>query len=167
MAGGITIQSQVLDELTPTLRALADAAADMTAPMDEISELLLDETEDHFRRETGPDGVPWQKSQRVLLEGGKTLFEHGDLYNALDRDSGPDFAQAGVLAAGGQVAYAAIHNFGGTIENAFGRGFTVRMPKREYLGLRPTTPDAIGAILTAHLVRATAASAASSGGAHA
>ena len=62
-----------------------------------------------FDSERGPDGVPWPKSARVKREGGKTLTDTARL-----RNSTTQIATARQVQRGTNVAYAAIHQFGGT-----------------------------------------------------
>lgn len=52
------------------------------------------------------------------------------LMGSLFMRSGDDFAEVGVPTS---IPYAAIHNFGGVIENGFGKGIRINMPKRQYL----------------------------------
>lgn len=53
-------------------------------PLLEIAGSVLEaSTVQHFDEEKGPGGVPWPKSQRALRDGGRTLFEFGDLYDSV------------------------------------------------------------------------------------
>jgi phage virion morphogenesis protein len=153
----ITIDRSLADQLA---RATAEAA-DLRPAMDEISEEMLTDTRRRFFAEVAPGGVPWKKSQRAIEKGGKTLQDKGFLLRSLDRRSGANFAEVGVTPGGPQEAYAAIHQFGGTIvpKNkktlSFGGRLAakVTMPARPYLGFDPDTAEDIREILSAHLRR--------------
>lgn len=140
------VRFDITDRVTPGLSALIAAGSDLTPEMAEISEAMLDHTHDRFAHEYGPDGVPWEPSRRVIEEGGRTLYQRGDLFNALDRDSGADFAQVGVIATGGPAVYARVHQEGATIKpkpgsgkralrTPFGPRRSVRIPARPFLGI--------------------------------
>lgn len=160
MAQGIFFEVEAIDALTPTLQRLKAAAQDLTPAMDEASEVMLRGTLQRFKDEEGPSGVPWQKSAAALEEGRKTLTKSGDLSNAVDRMSGSDFAAVGVYRIGGPGAYAAIHQFGGTIRpkagkalnTPFGYRASVKMPARPYLGFSDDDLAAIDKILLGHLL---------------
>ena len=158
------------DKLSPGLARIHGAAGDLTRPMALISEAMLDHTHDRFDHEYSPLGVPWEPSQRVLKEGGRTLFESGALRNALDRDSGADFAQVGVIATGGPAIYARILNDGGIItprgdrgdgkpaakalKTPFGPRASVTIPARPFLGIEERDRTSAEEILLAHLEEA-------------
>nr|WP_306300260.1 phage virion morphogenesis protein [Erythrobacter sp. LQ02-29] len=147
--------------LSEQLRAAIEGAEDLTPAMDDISERLLESTRRRFDTESGVSGVPWKKSRRAIEDGGKTLQDSGRLYRALDRRSGPTFAEVGVRAGGPPEIYAAIHQFGGTIRPRHKKALSfagrvvaqVVMPARPYLGFDPEDREDIVEVLTAHLRR--------------
>ena len=150
------------DRLSGPLGAMAAAAENFAPVMAEISEAVFDHTIDRFHHEYDPDGVPWEPSRRALDEGGRTLYDRGDLFNALDRESGDDYALVGVLGVGGPAIYAQIHQWGGAIRprassalnTPFGPRASVNMPKRSYLGIEMRDITATEQIVEAHLLAA-------------
>lgn len=152
----------VEDTLTPGLARVRAAAENLAEPMKLISAAMIKHTRDRFDHEYSPEGVPWEPSRRVIEKGGKTLFEHGDLRNALDRDSGADFAQVGVIASAGPAIYAAIHQNGGIItprtskalKTPFGPRGSVIIPARPFLGIEERDRTSAEQILTEHLEEA-------------
>ncbi len=151
MSGGLVISVDTVDALAPTLRRLRAAASDLSVPMAEASEVMLDGTLDRFQQEEDPLGVPWRKSAAAIEEGRKTLQKSGDLYNAIERQSGEDFAAVGVYGTGGPAIYGRIHQFGGTIRPKSGKA---TMPRRSYLGFSDEDIMAIDRILVGHLLSA-------------
>lgn len=162
MSGGLVIDIETIDQLGPTLRRLRAAAADLTVPMAEISEAMLDDTLDRFQAEHDPLGIPWKKSAAAIEEGRKTLRKSGDLYNAIERQSGEDFAAVGVYETGGPAIYGRIHQFGGTIKPKIGKALntpfgyraSVTMPRRQYLGISDEDIRNTDRILLRHLLSA-------------
>lgn len=162
MSGGLVISVDTVDALAPTLRRLRAAASDLSVPMADASEVMLDGTLDRFQQEEDPLGVPWKKSTAAIEEGRKTLQKSGDLYNAIERQSGEDFAAVGVYGTGGPAIYGRIHQFGGTIRpksgkalnTPFGYRASVTMPRRSYLGFSDEDIMAIDRILVGHLLSA-------------
>jgi len=90
-----------------------------------VAQLLGDATRERFRRETGPDGQPWQKLKRATIRRRETMGQTpitilrsnskgksgsslaGSINTASDADS---------ASIGTPKEYAAIHQFGGTIQ---------------------------------------------------
>lgn len=162
MSGGLVIGIDTHDALSPVLRNLREAAGDLSAPMAESSEVMFDGTLERFQDERDPLGTPWKKSQAAIDEERKTLQKSGDLYNAIERQSGQDFAAVGVYGTGGPAVYARIHQFGGTIRpkkakalnTPFGWRASVTMPRRAFLGFSDEDIIAIDRILVRHLLTA-------------
>ena len=95
----------------------------------------------------------WKPSQRALKKGGMTLSKSGALRRSIaprnngivpGKDRGTIIMIEGTkVSIGTTLAYAAIHNYGGTIKhpgtrNGFGRGIRIRphnivIPKRPFL----------------------------------
>ena len=151
----LKIERRLSDQLARAMRA----GSDLTLPMNEISDGMLDRVLNRFQAERSPAGVPWKKSQRAAETAGKTLQYQKYLYAALDRRSGAAFAEAGVKGGGPQETYAAIHQFGGTIRPkkkkalSFGGRLVskVIMPARPYLGFGDDDRADIETILRDHL----------------
>lgn len=168
MSGGLVLEIDTLDALAPTLRRMRAAAADLTLPMAEISEVMFEDTMENFAAESDPLGIPWEKSAAAIEEGRKTLQASHDLINAVDRLSGEDFAAVGVYRTGGPAIYGWIHQRGGTIKpkvgkalnTPFGYRASVRMPRRQYLGFSDEAIMQIDRILVRHLLGAMANGAA-------
>lgn len=162
MSGGLVIDVTTTDALSPTLRRLRAAASDLSAPMAEASEVMLEGTLERFQEERDPLGIPWKKSAAAIEGGRKTLQDSGDLYNAIDRQSDKDSAGVGVYRTGGPAIYGRIHQFGGTIRpkvgkalnTPFGYRASVTMPRRQFLGFSDDDIMAIDRILVGHLLRA-------------
>lgn len=99
-------------------RAFADSLLRLTAALDrpralydELGQSLIVSTQQRFLKEAGPDGVPWKPSKRAKRKGGKTLRLTNRLFQSISKqvsDQG--------LEVGTDVAYAAIHQFGGPIK---------------------------------------------------
>lgn len=83
----------------------------MKPAMENIGRVLKTGAQLRFRSTSGPDGAQWVKSWRASHEGGQTLSgPRRRLRNSITYD-----AQAGSVAVGTNVVYAAIHQFGGII----------------------------------------------------
>lgn len=92
----------------------------------EIGEALVSGTMQRFEDGVGPDGEPWEPSQRALATGGKTLVDTAQLRNSISA-----MATTDAVYVGSKVVYARIHQMGGKT----GRGHAVTMPARPYLGV--------------------------------
>ena len=108
-----------------------------------IGEQMVSATIERFENEEGPDGQPWEKSQRAEEEGGQTLTDDGILKGSVHYEASP-----ALVAWGSNDIRFAIHQFGGEIKpkKAGGRlvfeagGKTVfakkvTMPARESIGI--------------------------------
>jgi phage virion morphogenesis protein len=147
---GFELKLEGSDEALQALGAAADRL-DRPAPLfDLIGAMLVTSTRDRFERETDPEGTPWPPSIRARLEGGRTLFDSGQLANSLTHEADDQGVEVGT-----NVLYAAIHQFGGTIVPvsadalAFSIGGVpvfaqkVDIPRRAFLGLDAADRDAI------------------------
>lgn len=67
--------------------------------------------------------TPLQGKTRMLYKSVTTPGAPGNVYSV----------DAGKIIWGTNLVYAGIHNRGGVIKNGWGRGITIRIPKREYL----------------------------------
>jgi phage virion morphogenesis protein len=102
------------------LQALAGRLADARLMFREIAGILEHETEENFEAQGRPHWVPLAKSTvraRTKRNKGssvlKILQDRGILAGSISSEYGQDYAQIG-----SNVAYAAIHQFGGTIDHA-------------------------------------------------
>lgn len=82
----------------------------MQPAMENIGRALKTGAQLRFRTTSGPDGKEWAQSFRAKTGGGQTLSLTRRLRNSITYE-----AQAGSVAVGTNVAYAAIHQFGGVI----------------------------------------------------
>ena len=129
---------------------LARVAAVLESPrdaMDEIGRRLVSSALRRFESERGPDGRPWLRSARALAEGGRTLTDSGRLRASIAHSVAAD---GRAVLVGSDVAYAAIHQFGGPT----GTGRGVQLPARPYLGIDESDRDAIRRILARAIARA-------------
>lgn len=168
MSGGLVIDIETIDQLAPTLRRVREAALDLTEPMADLSAEFLSDHIDRFHAQRDPDGVPWQPSKEALEEGRPTLFKSGDLFNAMERGSGRDFAAVGIYTTGGPAIYARAHQDGATIrprrgkalKTPFGPRASVKLPRRAFIGFTDENIELIDRVLIRHLERAAAGGAA-------
>lgn len=178
MPGGIEIDITIREDVTVAIARLVAAGGDLTPVMGDIAGHLADTTRERFETSTGPDGVPWKPSRRVLgLDGsrsgfgpfqlsGKTLVLTGDLMNSIAENWGADFAEAGPERSGGAGVYALIHQEGGTIRPkkagalSFGGRIlaSVTIPARPYVGFNDVNADYVVGSIGDHLLAAFAES---------
>ncbi len=104
----ITVDDAGTAAILGQLAALMD---DMTPVMDEIGGHLVASTQMRFEDSKGPGGVAWKPSLRALKAKGQTLVESGRLKASITHEAGPKSVTVGT-----NVAYAAIHQFGGEIQ---------------------------------------------------
>jgi len=109
-----------------------------------IGAYLLRRTQEHFEQERDPEGQPWAalaastvESKRRRRKIQKTLQQDGDLRGGINYVA----SDAGV-AIGSPLPYSAIHQLGGKA----GRGRSVTIAPRPYLGLSDRDVDVISAI---------------------
>ena len=76
-----------------------------------IGETLASGAKGRFVSEEDPEGKEWQPSRRAQEEGGKTLTDTAQLRDSIDYATTTD-----KVMVGSNKAYAAIHQFGGTIK---------------------------------------------------
>jgi phage virion morphogenesis protein len=141
MAGAALVlqgYEQLLDQLGRAIERVEHPRAMYEA----MGASLVTSTQHRFETETDPDGNPWPKSIRVLVEGGRTLTDTTRLRQSITYEA----SDAGV-AVGTNLIYAAIHQFGGVIRAVAGPWLTfmvgghlvrkgeVTMPRRAFLGL--------------------------------
>jgi phage virion morphogenesis protein len=124
------------------LSGIVDLGEDQSGLMAVLGSFIENSTKDRFETEITPAGVPWLPSRRAIAEGGKTLTDKGHLRDSITYASSHDEAVIGT-----NLIYAAIHQFGGTIEAkdggklkfAHSNGFAVldqvTIPARPFFGL--------------------------------
>jgi phage virion morphogenesis protein len=143
----IEISGNALKELN----ALADLGEDATEILDDIGAFLdLDVTE-RFRNEQAPDGSKWQQSEAARTGKGRdpekpglTLTNTRDLAGSVTHNAENNTLEHGM----GEVAYAAIHHFGGEA----GRNKSVKLPARPLIGIEASQSDAILEMVTDWLI---------------
>jgi len=108
-------------ELKDALKRLAEHASDLTPVMQEIGNLLQNETELSFERQRSPAGRPWTPAKK---KRGLTLIDSGRLSHSFGYDAAKDS-----VAMGTNLVYAPIHHFGGRA----GRGKRTVLPARPFM----------------------------------
>jgi len=151
----------------------------LSPALTQIGELVVKSVQDNFEQGRSPDGVPWKPSRRAIKQGGKTLLDTGLLRDSLSKRVERDQVVVGVGRE-----YAAIHQFGGSInikghtrklrfrisrtgqsrfakkskanfeQDTTVRARTITMPARPYLGVRPADWPKIEDILRRHCLEA-------------
>ncbi len=144
-SAGIRIEVSIDDaRVRSALMRLISLGADPAPAMRDLAAYGEASTRERFHTETAPDGSRWKQSLRAQISGGKTLTASGHLGDSISSDSGRDWS-----AWGADSAYAAIHQFGGTIKpkmpggtlrfrlanGAFVSTKSVTLPARPYLGV--------------------------------
>lgn len=132
------------------------------ALMESVGEALVSGTLKRFDAEEDPEGNKWEPSGRAAEEGGQTLTSKGRLRDSIDRVATPD-----KVMVGSTLAYARIHQEGGTITPKTakklvftGRGGKkvavdkVTIPARPYLGVSEDDMDDVKAAMTNFLAGA-------------
>lgn len=116
MAGAM-LDVQVDDsQVGAVLAKLIERLGDIRTPLNDIAEYLHQATDERFLRQVSPDGAPWAPlapSTLARKKGPRTLRESGLLQDSMRHQvSGEE------LEFGTDRPYGAIHQFGGTIEQA-------------------------------------------------
>ena len=147
---GTSIDFEIDDrQVRQTLDRLIQAGVDLTDPMREIGEILLQHTQERFARGNSPAGVPWapldakyrrSKRKRKSRGADAILVLDDELRGGLAYDSGADWVELG-----SNRIYAATHQFG-----APDRG----IPRRPFLGFSADDHLAIEEILAKYLAEA-------------
>ena len=124
---GASVKVVVLDrELRWKLQALSRVR--LGRALDDVGQHVVSSTTERFAETSmAPDGAPWQPSQRALASGDRTLVLQGHLRDSITHDVDGDS-----VSVGSNLAYAAIHQYGG---EAGRRGARVSIPARPFLGL--------------------------------
>lgn len=129
----------------------AKELADCTPLLKEVGAAMVTSTVQRFVKSVDPDGNAWEKSGR----GGKTLVDTALLQNSIAAAVTSDS-----VLWGSNLAYARIHNDGGTIKPRKGKYLKfkgrdgndvfvteVTMPKRTFLGVNDEDKEEIAATI--------------------
>lgn len=148
--------------LDAALGQAAQKLGNTQALMESIGDALVSGTLKRFDAEEDPQGRKWEPSGRAAEEGGQTLTNIGRLRDSIDRVATPD-----KVMVGSNLAYARIHQEGGTITPKTakklvftGRGGKkvavdkVTIPARPYLGVSEDDMDDVKAAMTNFLAGA-------------
>lgn len=144
MAGtGIRIELQGLPHIDAVLGRLANA--DLRPLLDALGAEVETQTRRRISEEkTSPDGTPWtpwSESYAATRHGGQSLLQsEGHLRDSIQYQLLSD--NEAEVAAGSNLAYAAIHQFGG---EEVGKN----VPARPYLGLSDADVDDLAAVARA------------------
>lgn len=98
-------------ELQRQVDALGRRAANAKAAFDDIGLDMVAITERAFQDQRSPEGMPWAPSAAALAEGRQTLTDSKVLRGSFSYVAG----ESGVVF-GTNVPYAALHQFGGTVQ---------------------------------------------------
>lgn len=128
MQGGVSATIELDDAPIRALfgRLLA-FPAQLRSAADEIGEAMVASTQRRFAAETGPDGLKWKPSQRVVKHGGKTLQLTRRLYRSLVHNVIAAAASGASVEWGTNVAYAWVHQVGALL---YHRAGTVKINRR-------------------------------------
>lgn len=115
---GTSIKIEVADaEIATALKGLIAASGDLLPVFEDIGAALLFSSQRRFEAQAGPDGQPWAPFARSTLKRmpvrrkpPQLLRDRGRLYSSLTFA-----ADTGAVEIGTNLAYAAIHQFGGDI----------------------------------------------------
>jgi phage virion morphogenesis protein len=113
---------------------------DMTPAMREVGRIVKTETQQRFRDEESPEGVPWIPSVRALIEGGQTLTLTARLRRSITYQADHVSVEVGT-----NVVYGAVHQFGRSRTTSIFEGLkrglgaaaarSKGLPARPYLGV--------------------------------
>ena len=147
------------EDVVELIRGMLARGRNLAPVMRPISGILVDSIEESFEREANPNTrAPWPALHPLTIAArqlagnwpGKILQQSGRLAASITPDYGPDFA-----AAGTNVIYAALQNFGGTIKPKSGRALSFGgglfsqavIPERTFAGVWPEHLEEIGELL--------------------
>ncbi len=141
------------DELTPVITAIGLSISHPGALTAEIAAYLLTSTQRRFERQVDPDGKRWQalarrtsmKKVRGRRRGtGNILRLSNHLYDTLVHTSDDRSAEVG-----SNVEYAAIHQYGGEIQQyARSQRASFKKIRKRYRFVRPGTKGAVDRNIT-------------------
>ena len=120
MANGAAITIEVDDApIRAALNAFAERGGDLSAVMADLGAAMLTSTQQRFEAQAAPGGEKWapfapSTLKRMPLRRRANPFllrDKANLYSSIHADTGDAFAEVG-----SNLAYAAIHQFGGTVK---------------------------------------------------
>lgn len=170
---GVTMRFTLDDtELLEQLDGLIARGGDLSEPLDDIGQDMVSITIRAFEESRSPEGIAWQPSAAALADGRQTLIERGQRGGLMGSQSyivGPRGVTYGT-----SIVYAAIHQFGGSINHAArqgtsdaGTGFgqvlaeaIITLPARPFIGASDRDVLRWAGILADYLAGAPAAGAA-------
>jgi len=127
---GVRMQLAGQDAALSELDGIILRARNPRGMFESIGLSLVTSTQHRFEESQGPDGSPWPPSIRALATGGKTLIESARLMRSISYQASDSGVEVGT-----NVIYAAIHQFGGDI-NQPARSGTVHFKTSKKTGKR-------------------------------
>ena len=150
MADPIISAQVITGDIQTRLQDLEKVLADLTPLYKEIGEVLLLQTDERFRREVDPSGIPWKPNTAYTLRLKKQQRRIMRILQSTGRMRASVSYQAsreGVVA-GTNVQYARLHQLGG-------RSGKFQIPIRRFLGVGPKDQDEILALVEEYFKRYT------------
>jgi phage virion morphogenesis protein len=148
---GVKVTANVdVDGSESAIARLDAALASPTPLLRELGEYLLASTKDRFKAQAAPDGTPWQAlSPRYLARKRRNKDKILTLRGFLRSQMAYQLEGADTVAVGSNLAYAAIHQFGGEIQRQAREGTIFRKQnKAGALARRFSKKNAKGAVAT-------------------
>jgi phage virion morphogenesis protein len=108
---GVTMKLLDQDSAIEALDGYAKRARDPRGMFENIGLALVTSTQRRFETSTAPNGSIWPPSLRAQASGGRTLLLSGRLMRSITFQASTTGVEIGT-----NVIYAAIHQFGGTIQ---------------------------------------------------
>lgn len=157
---GVTLDGIVRAQRT--MAELLDRTGDLEPPMARIGAYGEESTIYRFETERGPDGDPWEPSERAKRTGGQTLTDTARLRQSITWRASRSEAEWGT-----NLIYAGVHQDGATIRAKGGGrlGFVIPglgfrapeevvIPARPFLGVNAEDEDEIDAIVHDYIAEA-------------
>lgn len=112
------------------------------------NKLALEHIRENILKSRAPNGGKIEPSERVKIHGGVTLYLSKALFNTLGFISKFEKGKtkSGLISG---VIYAAIHNFGGKIQQASGK--IIEIPERRYIHLSKALINDMGKNYLKHI----------------
>ena len=150
-------------EASEALAALLHRMEERRGFYKNVAQLLADSARENFRKQTAPSGTPWAKLKAATIRertrkgqlpltilNTNGVKEGIHLAAAISQDADNDAARVGVLDQDPVRHYAAIHQFGGTIQIPARKGRIYRHydPTSGVTGRKFVSPESEGAKAT-------------------